>query len=275
MMTQTVQTLKRQLLSFNNFEHVPQKESRTLVDDMLKHIGSPDPVLRDELIYRALAIWILNEKFDQDHLRDLYALALSDDYLFYQIGNIGDDSVFTRSFSVLLLPPILEIHKQNSFLSREELTNGLDALIHYFNQEQDVRGYVSEKGWAHSMAHAADALESIASCEEIEEQDLLPVFEAIKDVITRPSQYINGEDERLINALETIFPKVADCFIIEWIQSFSSFLEKVEGYEDDAIHFNMKTFLRSMYFRFVWKEEKRYREAILNTLEPIEKMGAY
>ncbi|QHE51431.1 DUF2785 domain-containing protein [Pontibacillus sp. HMF3514] len=272
---QTVQTLKQKLQSFDNFEHVAQQESHTLLDDMLKHIGSPDPVLRDELIYSALAIWVLNEKFDQDHLRELYDLALSDDYLFYQIGNRGDDSVFTRSFSVLLLPPILQIHKQSSFLSREELTNGVETLIHYFKKEQDTRGYVAEKGWAHSIAHAADALESFASCKEIEEQDLLSVFNAVKKVITQPSQYINGEDERLINALETIFPKVADCFIIEWIQSFGSVLDKVEGHEEDAIHFNIKTFLRSMYFRFVWREEKRYREAILDTLEPIEKIGAY
>ncbi|KGX86066.1 DUF2785 domain-containing protein [Pontibacillus marinus] len=274
-MTQTLQTLKQQLQSFDNFELVSQQEAQALLDDMLKHIGDPDPVIRDELIYRALAIWILNEKFNQDQLRELYDLALSDEYLFYQIGNKGDDSVFTRSFSVLLLPPILEIHKQKSFLSREALTNGLEALIHYFIKEQDVRGFVSEKGWAHSVAHAADALESFANCDEIEEQELLPVFDAIIHVVTRPSPYIHGEDERLINALETIFPKVADCFIIEWIQSFRFVLEKVEGHEDDAIQFNMKTFLRSLYFRFVWKEEKRYREAILNTLQPIEKIGAY
>lgn len=269
------QTLKEKLLSIDDFQKVPNEYAHTLLDEMLKHIGSPDTKLRDELIYIGLATWIMNEKFHQAQLKQLYNKVLNDDFLFYQIGKDKDDSVFTRSFSVLILPPLLEVHKKSSFLSRGDVVNGLKCVNTYIIKEQDSRGYIPEKGWAHSLAHAADALESFASLEEIEEQDLIPVLEGIKYAISRPLPYYHGEDERLINALETMLPKVPDCFIIEWIESFESILSKVESPYDDVVHFNIKTFLRSFYFRLLWKREERYREAILSTLESIEELGAY
>ena len=36
-----------------------------------------------------------------------------------------------------------------------------DKLISYVNREKDVRGYVREKGWAHCMAHVADAFDEL------------------------------------------------------------------------------------------------------------------
>ena len=276
-MTRTVkqQSLKETLQSFHDFKQVSQQEAITLSDQMVDHIGNPDPVLRDELIYSGLATWIMEGKFDKQYFCKLFNQVLTDQYLFYKIGQKDDDSVFTRSFSVLLLPPIIEVHKKDSFLSKEELFQGLEAVTAYLKQEKDVRGYVPEKGWAHSIAHAADALESFASLDEIEEQHLIPSFEAIKTAISRNIPYHHGEDERLIHAIETMLPKVPDCFFIEWIQSFENILDTVESPEDSVVHFNVKTFLRSLYFRFVWKKEERYRDAIVDTLESIDKIGAY
>ncbi|WFR63343.1 hypothetical protein P9222_02810 [Paenibacillus amylolyticus] len=49
---------------------------------MMQHIGSPDPVLRDELIYITLATWIGQGVFMEDELRHVLQLALDDQHLF-------------------------------------------------------------------------------------------------------------------------------------------------------------------------------------------------
>nr|WP_242069344.1 DUF2785 domain-containing protein [Paenibacillus dendritiformis] len=78
--------------------------------------------------------------------------------MFYRIGSEGDSTVFTRSFSVLPIALILRRHRQKPFLDLAEFQQVKHSLISYVQEEKDLRGYVNEGGWAHSAAHAADAL---------------------------------------------------------------------------------------------------------------------
>ena len=47
-------------------------------------------------------------------------------------------------------------------LSEEQLYSVAEQVLEYVYLEEDVRGYVEGKGWAHSTAHAADALDALA-----------------------------------------------------------------------------------------------------------------
>ena len=100
-------TLKQKLQHIQSSNHSIDHEEQPyeLALYMMKHIGSTDPVLRDELIYVTFATWIGQGVFSEDQLRHMLQLALDDQHLFYAIGEQGTDSVFTRTFSVLLLPP--------------------------------------------------------------------------------------------------------------------------------------------------------------------------
>lgn len=106
---------------------------------MMKHIGSPDPVLRDELIYVTLATWIGQGVFSEEQLRDVLQLSLDDKHLFYGIGEQGTDSVFTRTFSVLLLPPILSVDRERPFLNKEDIAGIHHRLTTYLECEKDVQ----------------------------------------------------------------------------------------------------------------------------------------
>ncbi|WP_050616056.1 DUF2785 domain-containing protein [Bacillus testis] len=124
---------------------------------MMNEIGSPDSELRDKLIYRVFCQLILNNHLSEEMLISLLQESLSDHKLLYGLGGNGDDSVFTRSFSSLLIALILYMDRKHLFLPSALLNHVQDTLIQYLEGEKDVRGYVENKGWAHSIAHAADA----------------------------------------------------------------------------------------------------------------------
>src|SRR5690606_23708200 len=71
-------------------------------------------------------------------------------------------------------------------------------LFTYVRNEKDIRGYVDSKGWAHAVAHAADALGEVAKHRYIREDDLLELFEVVNSkVLFSDSVYTHNEDERL------------------------------------------------------------------------------
>lgn len=168
---------------------------------MMHHIGSPDPVLRDELIYVTFATWIGQGVFSEEQLSQLLQMALDDQHLFHGIGEQGADSVFTRTFSVLLLPPILRVDRQRAFLKKEEIKVIHHRLTTYLECEKDVRGYADDKGWAHAPAHAADAVEDLAQSPYMERTAVLELLLALTVKITESSVvYIYDEDQRIAHA---------------------------------------------------------------------------
>lgn len=131
-------TLKQKLQhiqsSNHSIDHIEQPYELAL--HMMQHIGSTDPVLRDELIYVTFATWIGQGVFSEDQLRHVLQLALDDQHLFYGIGEQGTDSVFTRTFSVLLLPPILNVDRQRPFLDKEDIAGIHHRLTTYLECEK-------------------------------------------------------------------------------------------------------------------------------------------
>ena len=61
----------------------------------------------------------------------------------------------------LYFPPLISVHEREPLLSEEQLYSVAEQVLEYVYLEEDVRGYVEGKGWAHSTAHAADALDAL------------------------------------------------------------------------------------------------------------------
>lgn len=93
-------------------DYAPSTDTPNLTAAMLAYLGHPDGDLRDELIYPTFVHWIRHEVYSADELRALLHTALDDAHLFLGLGEVESDSVFTRAFAVLLVPPILERHQQ-------------------------------------------------------------------------------------------------------------------------------------------------------------------
>ncbi|MTI71627.1 MAG: DUF2785 domain-containing protein [Firmicutes bacterium] len=63
---------------------------------------------------------MINDILTKKQIFEILNIVLDENHIFYKIGEIGD-SVFTRTFSVLILPPIIYEHKENNFLSLKDL----------------------------------------------------------------------------------------------------------------------------------------------------------
>ena len=274
--------LKKKLQSFSESKFTPpdEKTISELIPVMLTHVGSVDPVLRDDLIYSAFAIWIFRHKaLTHEKLREILHTILDDQHIHFKLGEQNTDSVFTRSFSALLLPLLLDAHRKQSYLSLEELQEVKGKLIHLYKNEKDLRGYVDDKGWAHTIAHAADALDDLAVCTEMGESDLKDILEAIRFAICKTDyNYSHLEDERMSTPVIAIINRevMDEGEITKWIQSFEENVSIITTMpEKQVIQGNVKNFLQSLYFRLRALKNNRFDSALetsLQKLNPFIKM---
>jgi len=224
-----------------------------LISDMLICIGSPNPYLRDELIYESFFQIVKNHHVAAEKMKELLFELVSEDYLFCDIKNPQEnDNVFKRTFSILVITVILDENNKQQFLSKSEFDNTFDKILKYLYAETDLRGYVLIKGWAHSVAHTADALCSLAVCKYFDRQKSELLLSAIKDKIhVYYYTYIHNEDERLINVVVEILKRslLSEEYIKEWILSLAD-VKKLNLFPQDGHLFaNCKLFLQSLYFR--------------------------
>jgi hypothetical protein len=232
-----------------------QADAMARAMEMLPHIGSPDSELRDDLIYMILAKWVMADLFTAEQLTALLTIYTDDAHLFYKIGERGTDSVFTRSFSMLGIPPILAAHRKRPFLTPTELRQLKTRILEYLAQEQDLRGYVTEedKGWAHAAAHTADCLDELAQCPELNAADLLDILQAIRAKIGTPlTVYVYEEGERMVYPVLACLKRklLREAEVKAWLAGFVPLCQGTEPFPDvyrQAL--NVKLFLRSLYFR--------------------------
>lgn len=232
------------------YEKTAEQDAFLLINQILDHLGSPDPVLRDELGYRVLVRWIyLQNLLTPDQLRHVLQRVLGEDGLFRQIGETDTDSVFWRSFSSLVIALIVALDKQTPFLQEEEFRKVLGQLVQYCQLEQDVRGYVPESGWAHAAAHVADALDECVYSRYASASDCLEVWKGIRSlVLVSGGVYGSEEDERMANPLTAMVERglVPLPTLIQWL---SELPQDDRGVEAMVRRINAKHLLRALYFR--------------------------
>lgn len=240
------QELKALLLEMQKTEfEVPEGvDAKALAEDMVKHIGDTDPVLRDDLILTCLWILIEYDDITVEQQREILEELLSDRHLFANVGENEGDKVFDRTFSILIIGALVS--------KFEDLDYGdvLDRVLDYGHKEVDLRGYVADKGWAHSTAHMSDTLGHLAKHKLATADSLKRILALIHEKMSgNELAYVFGEDERMARATETVFlsGKLSQEEIIDYIKSFKN----VEGeYIDVCVcNHNTKSYMRSLYFR--------------------------
>ena len=275
MLTEVELRTKLQSYAQNKFILSADDNLSEILPDMLAHIGSIDSLLRDDLIYSAFATWILHESaIGEEQLRNLLPIILDEQHLLYRIGEQGTDSVFTRSFSMLVLPLLLIAHRSRTLFLPSEIQRIKEGLLYYLENERDRRGFVPEKGWAHAIAHAADALDDLAQCAELKRFDLTEILDAIRQVVcVRSECYCHAEEERLVTAVLAVLRRdlLPDLEVAQWISSFSDLTVTVDtAPEKHLIRTNVKNFLQSLYFRLQWEQvTNKYDSSIHQALRKI------
>ena len=172
-----------------------------LTEILFSYLGSTDPELRDDIAYIVYANWLKREMYSSEELKAHVDRLLSN--LDKGIGETESDTVFLRTFSILLLAEIVHNDNRKPILEADQIERILAKGLWYLDAELDPRGYIPVKGWAHALAHTADLLLVLARNRNIDESDLMEMLSATSNKIVHSTNhtYIHGEDERLANAI--------------------------------------------------------------------------
>ena len=177
---------------------VPEGLSLTdLTEELTVMLGDTDPALRDGTAYPTLATWVERGVYD-----DLLP-GLGDGMAAGLVAGLGErdtDSVFRRSFSALVLAECIARDNTRPLVLGGKVLQWGDAIATWMLREQDLRGFVPGKGWAHAIAHGADALGCLAASPHLGRAELTVVLDVVADrlLLPVPTPLAHGEEDRLV-----------------------------------------------------------------------------
>lgn len=239
--------------------HYVAEQGDALLPEMLANIGHIEEELRDQLNYRVFIELLSAGHFSHAQLERLAKAIGSKEYLLF--GMAEPNGGFTRSFSALWLTGLLHADRQLSYLNSDDAGAILETAAYYMQRERDVRG-LTEHGWVHSMAHAADLGIAIIQHPAFQIRFAPILLEGIKSALWKGRVYTDDEDERfakLIPALAAVdFPEVV---LLEWVEQLTDKLARhsyMAGYDRAFYEARTNTLqlLRALYFNL--KFTQRY-----------------
>lgn len=189
-----------------------------LTAELTRMLGDPDPDRRDSIAYPTLATWIERGVYDDllSGLGDGMASGLT-----VGLGERDTDTVYRRSFSVLLLGECLRRDNARSLLPGAKVLEWGDRIATWLLRERDLRGYIPNRGWAHAVAHGADALAELAASSHAGKAELTVVLDVVADrVLARTDTlFTAGEPDRLAAATMAVLRRnVVPLSILEpWV----------------------------------------------------------
>jgi hypothetical protein len=183
------------------FEVPSDRPLDDLTAELTTMLGSTRPEVRDGTAFPALATWIERGVYDDllSGLGDGMVAGLS-----VGLGETGTDTVFRRSFSALILAACLERDNEQHLLPDSKVMEWGDRLATWFLSERDTRGFVADKGWAHAVAHGADAIGALAESPHLRGPEhglLLDIF--AERLLQQPAEepLAAGEPDRIAAAV--------------------------------------------------------------------------
>lgn len=221
-----------------------------LTAELTAMLGSPDPQLRDGIARPTLTTWIAGGTYDflLSGLGDGIAIGLRQG-----VGESSTDSVFRRSMSAVVLGACLARDAAVPLVSAGKVLEWGDRLAGWFLREQDLRGWVPDKGWAHALAHGADALGLLADSRHLGAPELSVILDVMADRITDPELAVlrSGEIDRMAVATCAVLRRnMLDLAVVEpWVVRVAMAADpRGHARTDpfDGTH-NAQAFLRSLY----------------------------
>ncbi|NSW53411.1 MAG: DUF2785 domain-containing protein [Anaerolineae bacterium] len=206
-------------------------------------------------------------------------------------GSVPGDSVFFRAFAALILAEIVGADLEQQQLPPHIIRQWMQTVLACFTAEQDLRGYVAEKGWAHALAHMADFLYVCTLHPAITRDDLLQILNTIQQKLAVPRQHalVYQEDERLcrpvLGAVKSGKLSMED--LSPWLAGFVPAANGAawsETMQQPALAYTRHTlvcFLRSLYLQMQWRKKEggavdpeswqAFQQALADTLQEIDR----
>jgi hypothetical protein len=188
-----------QAVQGTGFEVPSDRPLDDLTAELTTMLGSTEPEVRDGTAYPALAAWIARGVYD-DLLRGLGDGMVAG--LASGLGESGTDTVFRRSFSALILTECLGRTNAQHLLPGAKVLEWGDRVATWYLREQDTRGYVPGKGWAHAVAHGADAIGVLGESPHLAGPELTVLLDVLAERLVLPAStpLAAGEPDRMAAA---------------------------------------------------------------------------
>ena len=221
-----------------------------LTAELTQMLGDTDPGRRDGTAYPTLATWVSRGVYDDllAGLGDGMAAGLTTG-----LGRSEDDTVFRRSFSALVLGECVARDNQRPLVPGGKILEWGDRLATWLLREEDLRGFVPGKGWAHAVAHGADALGLLAASPHLHKAELTVLLDVVADRLLRPttSTWSSGEPDRLALAvIEVLRRDLVPFSVVEpWVNRIAAAATRGPGEDADPYlrSANPEAFLRALY----------------------------
>ncbi|MDV7757897.1 DUF2785 domain-containing protein [Liquorilactobacillus mali] len=168
---------------------------------MMDNLGNVDSELRDKLIYSLFARGFEEKAFTAKQQQMIITDFINKLGIFIEIDGEEDDRVFLRSFSALLGSILLDVDEETRLFTDKQRVLIFKSAIDNLKKENDFRGYVPEKGWAHAIAHGSDFLGSAISHDAFHMENTKPIFDIVRCIIAKLDHpFINEEEQRIAYA---------------------------------------------------------------------------
>lgn len=224
-----------------------------LTAELTRMLGATDPQIRDTIAYPTLATWIQRGVYDDllTGLGDGMATGLA-----VGLGETDTDTVFRRSFSVLVLDSCIARDNQRGLVPAGKILEWGDRVATWLLRERDLRGFVPGKGWAHAVAHGADALLDLATSSHIGTPELTVVLDVVADRVLAHSDtiFVHGELDRLASAAMAVLRRnLVPLTVVEpWVNRIGAVAasSRLPAERDPyRVTGNAETFLRALYLQ--------------------------
>lgn len=223
-----------------------------LTSELTSMLGDPDPENRDGIAYPTLATWVSEGVYDDllAGLGDGMAAGLD-----VGLGDDGSDTVFRRSFSSLVIGECIDRDNEMHLVPSDKILGWGDRIASWFIREKDLRGFVAGKGWAHAVAHGADAIGALAGAEAMGRLELTVLLDVIADRLLSPTPYhlVHGEGDRLaVATMKVLRRNLVGLDVLEpWVARLANHAQP--GGSDDTDPFlvsgNVQSYLRGLHLQ--------------------------
>ncbi|GAX01056.1 DUF2785 domain-containing protein [Secundilactobacillus silagei] len=249
--------------------------SDTEVLQLVRHIGSPDPHIRDKGIY-----FLFNDLIQQHLLTDeqmvmIVRYLISDTVLFAHILEPENDAVYQRAFAVLLLSVMLYADRVGYHFLNQDLVNEIvSQTALYMVLETDTRGFIKTNGWAHAFTHLGNLLDELSERDSLTRADKLYLMAIlIGRYKNLKGPLIFGESQRLAGYLARLTNKnqlYAD-YLLKELKRWRQELVVVQSKESQSNWnriYNRGRLIEAMIIRNDFSDTiKQYLDAVIDFLD--------
>ena len=227
--------------------------------ELTRMLGDSDPEIRDGIAFPLIGTWISEGVYDDlmSGLGDGMCAGLGSG-----LGRMDSDSIFRRSYSALVLAECLDRDSTMRLVSRNTVLAWGDRLAGWLVRERDLRGFVPGKGWAHAVAHGADALAALARSPHLGRLELTVLLDVIADRLVAPTEafFVCGEGDRLALATMQILQRnLVPLSVLEpWVARVAA-AAKPQGdvhHNPFLVAGNAQGFLRSLHLQLALGQEQ-------------------